>query len=454
MPRRFTLPEGWVVQGFCFGLDPTPEQAVVLARFFGARRKAFNWALEQIKADIEAFHHTGAATAKPSLYGLRKRWNLVKDIECANPVTGEVWWPQVSKEVFADGIAGGVDGYWRWQASRAGKISGRRVGFPRFKKKGRDRDRCSFTTGVMRFEADRRHLSLPRLGAVRTLENTRKIERLLAKGRARILSVTISRRGSRLVAAVKVAVARPQQPRVAQPGSVVAVDVGVRRLATVATSDRVVAVVPNPAPLAKRLAELRRLNRQRSRRTPGSSRYRQTKMKISRLHAEVGYVRNNAIHTLTTRLAKTHGTVVVESLDAAGMLQQKGLPGARARRRGLSDAALGEPRRQLRYKCAWYGSMLVEADRYYPSSKTCHRCGHVQDIGWAETWTCQGCAAGHHRDDNAAINLARLGDLGSVGAPVKRGAEHKTGPRPAAGRDTRKRHLANAGSNNSARSAA
>ncbi len=50
---------------------------------------------------------------------------------------------------------------------------------------------------------------------------------------------------------------------------------------------------------------------------------------------------------LTTRLAKTHGEIVVEGLDAAGMLRQKGLTGARARRRGLSDSALGETRRQL-----------------------------------------------------------------------------------------------------------
>ena len=52
---------------------------------------------------------------------------------------------------------------------------------------------------------------------------------------------------------------------------------------------------------------------------------------------------------------------------------------------------MGEIRRQLRYKCDWYGANLIEADRYFPSSKTCHECDHVQDIGWAEYWTCEGC---------------------------------------------------------------
>ena len=64
---------------------------------------------------------------------------------------------------------------------------------------------------------------------------------------------------------------------------------------------------------------------------------------MSRLHRRVNDIRTHHLHCLTTRLAKTHGLIVVEGLDAAGMLRQKGLPGARARRRGLSDAALGTP---------------------------------------------------------------------------------------------------------------
>jgi putative transposase len=70
------------------------------------------------------------------------------------------------------------------------------------------------------------------------------------------------------------------------------------------------------------------------------------------------------------------------------MVRQKGLAGARARRRALSDAALGTPRRHLSYKAGWYGSQLVVADRWFPSSKTCHACGHVQDMGWSEYWQC------------------------------------------------------------------
>ncbi|CML45828.1 transposase [Mycobacterium tuberculosis] len=182
MPK-FEVPDGWTVQAFRFTLDPTEDQAKALARHFGARRKAYNWTVATLKADIQAWHASGTVTAKPSLRVLRKRWNTVKDDVCVNTETGVAWWPECSKEAYADGIAGAVEAYWNWQTSRAGKRAGKRVGFPRFKRKGRDQDRVSFTTGAMRVEPDRRHLTLPVIGTVRTHENTRRIERLI-KGRS------------------------------------------------------------------------------------------------------------------------------------------------------------------------------------------------------------------------------------------------------------------------------
>jgi putative transposase len=441
---RFEIPDGWCVQAFRFTLDPTQEQARALARHFGARRKAYNWTVATLKADIQAWHAAGVQTEKPALRVLRKRWNQVKNDVCVNVETGLPWWSECSKEAYADGIGGAVDAYWNWQISRAGKRAGRKVGFPRFKRKGRDADRVCFTTGAMRVEPDRRHVTLPVIGTVRTHENTRRIERLIRAGRARVLAISVRRNGTRLDASVRVLVQRPQRPHVAQPDSRVGVDVGVRRLATVATSDgTVIERVANPRPLQTALRELRHVSRARSRCAKGSRRYRVRTTELSRLHRRVNDVRTHHLHVLTTRLAKTHGRIVVEGLDAAGMLRQKGLPGARARRRGLSDAALGNPRRHLSYKTGWYGSTLVVAHRWFPSSKTCHACGHVHDIGWAEHWQCDSCSAPvHQRDDNAAVNLARYEEpvsvVGPVGAAVKRRADRKTGPRPAGGNEARK----------------
>ncbi|WP_239657110.1 IS607 family element RNA-guided endonuclease TnpB [Mycobacterium riyadhense] len=448
MPR-FEIPDGWCVQAFRFTLDPTEDQARALARHFGARRKAYNWTVAVLKADIQTWRETGVETAKPSLRELRKRWNTVKNDVCVNAETGAVWWPECSKEAYADGIDGAVDAYWNWQTSRAGTRAGKRVGFPRFKKKGRDSDRVTFTTGAMRVEPDRRHLTLPVIGTVRTHENTRRIERLITKRRARVLAISVRRNGTRLDASLRVLVQRPVQPNVSLPDSHVGVDVGVRRLATVADADgTVIEQVENPQPLAAALRGLRRVSRARSRCTTGSRQYRERTTELSRLYCRVNDVRTHHLHVLTTRWAKTHGRIVVEGLDAAGMMRQKGLPGARARRRGLSDSALGTPRRHLSYKTGWYGSQLVVADRWFASSRTCHGCGHVQDIGWDQKWQCGSCSVTHQRDDNAAINLARyeepLASSAQLGPPssveptvrpglarrvaVKRGREPATRP--------------------------
>jgi putative transposase len=110
------------------------------------------------------------------------------------------------------------------------------------------------------------------------------------------------------------------------------------------------------------------------------------------------------LHQLTSALAQTYGTVVVEHLNLAGMLRNHRL----ARR--IADAGWGELRRQLDYKTTWVGGILVEADSFYPSSKTCSGCGHVKaKLPLSErTYRCERCGLVLDRDHNAARNLAAL----------------------------------------------
>jgi hypothetical protein len=72
---RFEVPEGWTVQAFRFTLDPTEDQSWMLARHFGARRKAYNWTVATLKADLEAWRATGVETAKPS-FGAEMSWRF------------------------------------------------------------------------------------------------------------------------------------------------------------------------------------------------------------------------------------------------------------------------------------------------------------------------------------------------------------------------------------------
>lgn len=402
MGRRYMPPDGWALQGFSFALDPTAEQERALGRCFGARRFAHNWAVAHLSAGIVAYRMTGISTPAPSLFGLRKRWNQEKRSVAVDAATGEQWWAEVSKEVFNDGIRGAVDSYWRWQKWRAGKLAGPRVGFPRFHRRGKHRD--SFT--ITRNSPDQGLLKrgavyVPRVGWIKTHESTRKLARLIEQGRGEALAVTVTRRGTRVYASVRACVQRPQRHhRPSDPSSRVGVDIGERVLASVARPDgTIVERVPNPRPLTESLAKLRHLNRKLARQKQGSNRWNHTKEELTRLHHRTACIRRDAIHKLTTRLAKTHGEVVIEDLNVAGM--RKG--GAKH----IKDAPLGEFKRQMAYKADWYNSSLVLADRFYPSSKLCSVCGEKGEPGKTQGWRCAHCGTVHDRDDNAAVNLAR-----------------------------------------------
>jgi putative transposase len=385
-----------VMQAYRFALDPTPAQRRALASHCGAARFAYNWGLAVVKARLDARTTDPGVTVPWTLPGLRRAWNQAKD-EVAP------WWAENSKEAYSSGLDALARALANFSDSKKGRRQGRRVGFPRYKKKGRARDACRFTTGTIRVEGDRHHITLPRLGRIKTHESTRKLARRLEHGTARILSATISRQAQRWFVAFTVEVDR-HLPQSNGQASIVGVDVGVRHLAVIAGPNHATEFINNPRALQRQRRALARAQRTLARRQPGSRGRQQARQHIARLHARVGNLRRDHLHKLTTRLAHQHHTVVVEDLQVAGMARNRHLA------RAIADAALAELRRQLAYKTRWYGARLVVADRWYPSSKTCSGCGLVKaKLGLAErTFLCEGCGLVIDRDANAARNLAML----------------------------------------------
>jgi putative transposase len=323
---------------------------------------------------------------------LRREWNRAKHDVAP-------WWSENSKEAYNSGLDALARALKNWSDSRKGRRKGRPVGFPRRKRKRRARVACRFTTGQIRVLPDRKHVQLPRIGVVKTHESTRKLARRLEQGTARILAATISRTADRWFVSFTVEVQRQVPTRNCRT-TVVGVDVGVRHLAVLSTG----ATIPNPRALEGSLRRLRRLNRELARRASGSRRRNLTRRRLARVHARAANLRRDALHKLTTSLATQHGTVVVEQLNVAGLLQNRRLA------RAIADTGMAELRRQLGYKIGWYGSRLVVADRFFPSSKTCSACGWVKaKLTLAErTFTCEACGLVIDRDLNAARNLAKL----------------------------------------------
>jgi len=446
----FKVPDGWVAQAYRFALDPGPAQQRALAAHAGAARFAFNHMLAHV-AEVTSQRAAERSYGIPddqltptqgwSLPALRREWNRRKD-------TVAPWWPECSKEAYNSGLDSLARALRNWCDSRDGRRAGPRVRFPRFRSRHTGKVSCRFTTGVIRVEPDRHHITLPRLGTIRTHESTRKLARRLEAGIARILSATVRRRGARWFCSFQVIVAAKARPAHAPQSvfPVAGVDVGVVDLLVVAAPDGTqIARIPAPRPLRAAQGRLARLQRQAARRhgpydprtdarRVPSRRWRATQARIARLHTHAASIRRDVLHKATATLACQHQVIVVETLNVAGMLRAGG-----ARKRGLNralaDASLAEIRHVLAYKTAWYGSTMVGADRWYPSSKTCSACGTVKTkLSLAErTYRCESCGAVLDRDLNAAVNLARHGEAvlaeswpAGSGPAAGRGATGKT----------------------------
>jgi putative transposase len=131
-------------------------------------------------------------------------------------------------------------------------------------------------------------------------------------------------------------------------------------------------------------------------------------VRLSRLHARMANIRQDAAHKLTTGLTRRFETIVIEDLNVSGMAKNRSLAGA------VLDCGFHEIRRQLEYKAAMGGGRIVIADRFYPSTQICSCCGSItgpkgrEGLG-VEQWCCGQCGADHKRDANAAIVLRKLG---------------------------------------------
>ena len=374
----------------------------------GAARFAYNAGLAHVKAALEAGE-------KPewSYFSLINWWNANKDT-LAVSADGVPWWRENSKRAAETGLRWLADGLSNWSKSRKGKRKGRRVGFPKFKSKDRETPRFSYSTSGAHtgglIKGDPKALWLPRIGRVHCFENvTARVDG------ARVLNMTISRRGGRWYAALTV---ERDEPTVKQApkGGAVGIDLGVKALATLSDGT----VIPNPHHLQADEQRLKRAQQALSRKMKGSKRRAKAKDRVARLHARIANRRTDTLHKLTARLAQTYSDICIEDLNVAGMVKNHHLA------KVISDVSFYELRRQLEYKTAKTGAKLHVIDRWYPSSKTCSNCGSVKaKLSLKErTYKCEHCGLVIDRDLNAAINIMVAGSapetLNAHGGTVRR----------------------------------
>ena len=196
------------------------------------------------------------------------------------------------------------------------------------------------------------------------------------------------------------------------------IDLGIKETATVAYKDKVLVFYNiNKSKKIKTLKKnLKHLQRSISRKYEANKQgktYIKTnniikqENKLRKLYAKISNIRENYIHQTTHKLIELlPKKVIMEDLNVRGMMRNKHLSKA------IQEQCFYEFIRQMKYKCEWNGIEFIQVDRFYPSSKTCHNCGHIKQNLKLEdrTYTCIECGYKNDRDINAALNLMSYKD--------------------------------------------
>lgn len=382
-----------IIKAYKYELNPNVAHRVLLAKHAGVARFAYNWGLAR---RMELYEKEKKSTNAIEQHRLL---NSLKQAEFP-------WMYEVSKcspqEALRD-----LDRAFKnfFQAIKKGA----KTGFPKFKKRGcRDSFRLTGTIKVFN-----KKIQLPRLGTINLKEKT--------KLTGNILSATVAQEADRWYVSIAV------EEEVVDPnpvqGESIGIDLGLTTFATFSNGKKIVA----PKPLAKNLKRLKRASKKHSRKIKGSNNRRKSALRLSRLHRKNRNTRKDFLHKESTILAKTKSVIVIEDLDVKGMLSRNMLS------RHISDAGWSEFRRMLEYKTKWYGSKLMIAPRFYPSSKICSICdARVEELPLSiREWECKSCQTVHDRDVNAARNLLNWSTGSSPGIDACGDSSNGAGKKPA-----------------------
>ena len=380
-------------RAYRYELKPNVKQRILLAKHAGVARFTYNWGLAKRKELYEKE---------------KKSTNAIEQHRILNSLKESdfIWMYEVSKCAPQEALR---DLDRAFQNFFRGLKTNQKIGFPSFKKKG-DGDSFRLTGTIKILE---KKIQLPRLDKL----NVKEMPRINGK----ILSATIRREADRwyvsLTVEEEISVPEPVQ------GDRVGVDMGLTSFATLSDKTKILA----PKPLTKTINKLKRASRQHSKKVKGSNNRKKSALRLSRIHRKNRNIRKDFLHKESTKLAKTKSVIVLEDLDVRKMLKNNMLS------RSISDVGWSEFRRMLEYKTKWYGSTLIIAPKFYPSSKICSECGNqIKELPLSiREWQCPGCQYVHDRDINASKNLLNLSTGSSPGidacGDTASGAKQKLG---------------------------
>jgi len=357
-------------------LDLNNKQKTTCKQYSGAARWVFNYGLRRKNETYKngEKYHTAYDLLKELTQLKKTEFTWLNDI----PV-------KVSEGALAN-VDSGMDGFFR----RCRDPKCKKKGYPKFKKKKDGIGSFTLRGSVLVTE---QRIRLPRIGWLRLKEHG------YFPTDVEIKSATVSERAGRWFVSIQT-----DEPHVRPLGTeTLGVDVGIKSLAVLSDGT----VFENPRALKRSERRLRLLQKSLSRKKKGSENSKKAKTALAKQHYKVACQRNDALHKVSDAIAKRAETVVLETLNVAGMAKNHCLAKA------LADASPGSLHRMITYKMWMAGGTVVKADRWFPSSKRCSACGVVKkELTLGErTFICEACGFEADRDHNAAINLVQLAKL-------------------------------------------
>ena len=352
---------------------PTNEQKIILAQHFGCSRWWWNYALSHC---IDTYKATGKGVTQSSLNAMLPKLKKAEETK---------WLKDCYSQVFQATTLNLVTAYKNFFNGRAR--------FPRFKAK-KNKQSIQFPQNV---KIDDGNLKFPgKVGIVRT-----KLHREIL---GKIKTVTISMTPSGKYFASILTQSEGENPKPNHDGKVAGVDLGIKDFAIVNDGNKT-SKFANPRHLKKYEKNLARKQKKLSRKQQGSNTRNKARKIVARVHERISNIRQDYLHKLSRKLVNDNQVIVVENLNTKGMVRNHNLAKA------ISDAGWGTFVNFLSYKLEKEGKVLVEIERWFPSSKTCSSCLYqVSEMPLdIRMWKCPNCGAKHDRDENAAKNIRAEG---------------------------------------------
>jgi putative transposase len=355
---------------YAFRFYPTAGQTRTLARVFGACRYIYNWGL---RLRTDAYRQEDYSLSYDETSALLTRLKRTPE---------HAWLQEISSVPTQQAL--------RHLQTAFANFFEKRARHPSFKKKAGDQS-AEYTRSAFTWDAQNRNLTLAGIGRLKV--------RWSRDFSSHPTTVTVMKDAAQRYF---VTLCLDEEVRKLDPiHQGVGIDLGITALATLSTGEK----FRNPRPLDRFGRQLAHAQRDLARKKKGSKRRGVQRVKVARLHARIADARTDYLHKTTTDLVRRFDVIATEDLNVRGMGKNHALA------RALSDAAFGEFRRMLDYKCEWYGRELRRVERFFPSSKRCFDCGHVLEelpLDCRE-WTCPQCGHQQDRDLNAAKNILAAG---------------------------------------------